>query len=141
MMNDELNHDLLARYIPRPGRYALLPELTAHQRVALLCRVLYREGYNDHIAGHVTVKQDDGTYLANPWELTWAELKASDILRLDAQGKIIEGEWNRPYSREKAVFPLPYVAANKFWPSVNRIDDVYGDRNLFCSCVPMDELA
>lgn len=94
MKNDELNHDLLARYIPRPGRYALLPELTAHQRVALLCRVLYREGYNDHIAGHVTVKQDDGTYLANPWELTWGEVTASDILRLDQTGKVIEGEWN-----------------------------------------------
>jgi glycine dehydrogenase len=45
-------------------------------------------------------------------------------------------EWDRPYSREIALFPLPWVAANKFWPSVNRIDDVYGDRNLFCACVP-----
>ena len=43
MLKDELNHDLLARYIPRPGRYALLPELTAHHRVALLCRVLYKQ--------------------------------------------------------------------------------------------------
>ena len=51
----------------------------------------------------------------------------------------IVGEWNQPYSRETAVFPLPYVAANKFWPSVNRIDDVYGDRNLFCACVPMED--
>ena len=51
------------------------------------------------------------------------------------------GEWNRPYSREEAVFPLAWVRDNKFWPSVNRIDDVYGDRNLFCACVPMDELA
>ena len=50
----------------------------------------------------------------------------------------IVAEWDRPYSREEAVFPLPWVAANKFWPSVNRIDDVYGDRNLFCACVPMD---
>jgi glycine dehydrogenase len=53
----------------------------------------------------------------------------------------IVGEWNRPYSRETAVFPLPWVAANKFWPSVNRIDDVYGDRNLFCACVPMEDYA
>ena len=52
----------------------------------------------------------------------------------------VVGEWARPYSREEAVFPLPWVAANKFWPSVNRIDDVHGDRNLFCSCVPMDEI-
>ena len=55
MFKDTLNHDLLARYTPRPGRYALLPDLTARQSVALLCRVLYREGYNDHIAGHITV--------------------------------------------------------------------------------------
>jgi len=48
------------------------------------------------------------------------------------------GDWARPYNREQAVFPLPWVAENKFWPSVNRIDDVYGDRNLHCSCVPMD---
>ncbi len=49
------------------------------------------------------------------------------------------GEWTRSYSREQAVFPLPWVADNKFWPTVNRIDDVYGDRNLFCACVPMSE--
>ncbi|MFN3985043.1 MAG: aminomethyl-transferring glycine dehydrogenase, partial [Rhodocyclaceae bacterium] len=51
------------------------------------------------------------------------------------------GDWQRPYAREQAVFPLPWVAENKFWPSVNRIDDVYGDRNLFCACVPMEEYA
>lgn len=94
MLNDELNYTLLARYIPRPGRHSLLPPLTPHQSVALLCRVLSREGYNDHIAGHITVRQDDGTYLANPWELTWSEVTASDIVRLDQQGKVIEGEWN-----------------------------------------------
>jgi glycine dehydrogenase len=54
------------------------------------------------------------------------------------QADVIGDTWDRPYSRETAVFPLPWVAANKFWPSVNRIDDVYGDRNLFCACVPME---
>ncbi|WP_338874455.1 aminomethyl-transferring glycine dehydrogenase [Spirosoma sp. SC4-14] len=49
--------------------------------------------------------------------------------------------WNRPYSREKAVYPLPYVRARKFWPSVSRIDSAYGDRNLVCSCVPTDAYA
>lgn len=44
------------------------------------------------------------------------------------------GEWDRPYSRQEACFPLPWIAENKFWPSVNRIDDVWGDRNLFCAC-------
>jgi glycine dehydrogenase len=57
-----------------------------------------------------------------------------------SQADIIDANWDRPYSRAEAVFPLPYVAENKFWPSVNRIDDVYGDRNLFCACIPMDEL-
>lgn len=47
--------------------------------------------------------------------------------------------WNLPYSREKAVFPLPYVKGNKFWPSVSRIDSAYGDRNLMCSCIPVSE--
>jgi glycine dehydrogenase len=53
----------------------------------------------------------------------------------------IMGEWDRTYSRQEAVFPLPWVADNKFWPSVNRIDDVYGDRNLQCSCPSMEEYA
>lgn len=93
-MQSDLNTELLARFAPRKGRYTLLPSLTPQQQVALLCRVLHREGYNDHIAGHITVRQDDGTYLANPWELTWGELTASDILRLDPQGEVIEGDWN-----------------------------------------------
>ncbi len=55
------------------------------------------------------------------------------------QADIAEAEWARPYSRQEAVFPLPWVAENKFWPAVNRIDDVYGDRNLFCACPPLEE--
>ncbi len=49
----------------------------------------------------------------------------------------IVGDWSHPYSRELAVFPAG--SANKYWPTVKRLDDVYGDRNLFCSCVPMSE--
>ncbi len=50
----------------------------------------------------------------------------------------IASEWDRPYTREEGLFPLPFVFDNKFWPSVNRIDDVYGDRNLVCSCPSTD---
>ncbi|RZJ25262.1 MAG: glycine dehydrogenase (aminomethyl-transferring), partial [Flavobacterium sp.] len=53
----------------------------------------------------------------------------------------IADDWNRPYSREKAAFPLPYVKARKFWPSVSRIDNAYGDRNLVCACLPVEEYA
>jgi glycine dehydrogenase len=46
--------------------------------------------------------------------------------------------WNMPYSREKAAFPLEYISENKFWPTVRRTDDAYGDRNLVCSCAPIE---
>jgi glycine dehydrogenase len=52
----------------------------------------------------------------------------------------ITGDWTRPYSREQAVFPAgPAQKGNKFWPTVNRIDNVYGDRNLMCICPPVED--
>lgn len=50
-------------------------------------------------------------------------------------------EWSRPYSRQKAAYPLPFVREAKFWPSVSRIDNAYGDRNLVCSCLPIEAFA
>ncbi|MFL5730169.1 MAG: aminomethyl-transferring glycine dehydrogenase [Cytophagaceae bacterium] len=47
--------------------------------------------------------------------------------------------WDKPYTREKAVYPLSWVKSHKFWPTVGRIDSAYGDRNLVCSCLPMEE--
>ena len=54
-------------------------------------------------------------------------------------GQIAADKWDRPYSREQAAFPAPWLRHYKFWPSVARIDNVYGDRNLFCSCPPIEE--
>ncbi|PYR43964.1 MAG: glycine dehydrogenase (aminomethyl-transferring) [Acidobacteria bacterium] len=54
-------------------------------------------------------------------------------------GAIAADDWSHPYSREEAAFPLPFVRANKHWPSVGRIDNPYGDRNLMCSCPPVAE--
>ena len=48
------------------------------------------------------------------------------------------GEWNRPYSREAACFPAGAFRVDKYWPPVNRVDNVYGDRNLVCACAPME---
>ncbi|MDA3780662.1 MAG: aminomethyl-transferring glycine dehydrogenase [Bacteroidales bacterium] len=48
-------------------------------------------------------------------------------------------EWDKTYTRQKAVFPLNWIKDNKFWPAIGRIDDGYGDRNLVCSCAPIDE--
>jgi len=53
-------------------------------------------------------------------------------------GEATSDAWMHPYSREKAVFPLPFVRANKFWPSVGRIDNPYGDRHLVCACPPIE---
>ena len=77
------------------------------------------------------------------------EIRAVEEGRIDAtnnplknaphtQADVIEGEWDRPYSREQAVFPVAGLKGAKFWPTVNRIDNVYGDRNLFCSCPAVD---
>ncbi len=53
----------------------------------------------------------------------------------------VADEWNMPYSRQKAAYPLAYVSQSKFWPTVSRIDSAYGDRNLMCSCIPVDAYA
>lgn len=50
-------------------------------------------------------------------------------------------EWTMPYSRQEAAFPLPYLRDNKFWPAVRRVDDAYGDRNLICTCTPIEAYA
>ncbi len=55
---------------------------------------------------------------------------------------VVTGDtWTHPYTREQAAYPLPWVKANKFWPSVGRIDNPYGDRNLVCICPPMEAYA
>ena len=51
---------------------------------------------------------------------------------------IIAGEWLHAYTREQAAYPAPWLRDHKFWPAVGRIDNVWGDRNLFCACVPME---
>ncbi|MCA9961975.1 MAG: hypothetical protein KC443_23220, partial [Anaerolineales bacterium] len=53
--------------------------------------------------------------------------------------EVVSGDvWERPYSRQQAAYPLPWVQEHKFWPYVGRVDNVYGDRNLFCSCIPVE---
>jgi ribulose-5-phosphate 4-epimerase/fuculose-1-phosphate aldolase len=79
-----------------PTPDTLLPPLTPQLEVALLARTLWREGYDDHLAGHITCKQPDGTLLCTPWMLLWEELRPSDILRIDLEGNVIEGNWPVP---------------------------------------------
>ena len=51
---------------------------------------------------------------------------------------LTSNQWNMPYTREQAAYPLEYILNNKFWPSVRRVDDAYGDRNLVCTCAPIE---
>lgn len=51
---------------------------------------------------------------------------------------LTSSEWNHKYSREQAAFPLPWIRNHKFWPSVRRVDNVYGDKNVVCSCLPIE---
>jgi glycine dehydrogenase len=55
--------------------------------------------------------------------------------------EVVADSWTHPYSREQAAFPLPFVKARKYWPPVKRVDNVYGDRNLVCSCAPLEAYA
>jgi glycine dehydrogenase len=54
------------------------------------------------------------------------------------QHVICADEWNHAYSRQQAAFPLSYVKDNKFWPSVSRVNNTHGDRNLICTCEPIE---
>ncbi|OLF36488.1 glycine dehydrogenase (aminomethyl-transferring) [Psychrobacter sp. C 20.9] len=71
---------------------------------------------------------------AKAGEDNWT-LEDNPLVNAPHTAAMITGEeWTHPYSRETAAFPLPYIRTNKFWPSVARVDDAYGDKNLMCSC-------
>ena len=76
-------------FVPTPD--ALLPPLTAREELVLLARTLWREGYNDHLAGHITCNLGDGTLLCNPWLLTWDEIRPEHVIRIDLDGNVRRG--------------------------------------------------
>ena len=81
-----------------------------------------------------------------------AELKAIEAGEMDRTNNplrnaphtmraLISGKWDRPYTRDQAAFPAPWTREHKFWPAVSRVDNVYGDRHLLCSCLPPEAYA
>lgn len=77
----------LTKQLAREPTYRFEPR----QELALLARILQREGYRDYHGGHLSYRQDDGTFLVTPWELMWDEMRASDVLRVDRDGRLLEG--------------------------------------------------
>jgi glycine dehydrogenase len=78
-----------------------------------------------------------------------AEIKAIESGRVDKTNNVLKNaphtadavisdKWDRPYPREQAAYPAPWLRQHKFWPTVGRIDNVFGDRHLVCSCIGMD---
>jgi L-fuculose-phosphate aldolase len=92
---DYLNREIMTAIAPRPGRRPLLPGPVSDKGlVALLCRMASREGWNEHLAGHITYRLADGTLLCNPWELTWDEVTEADIVTLGPGGEVLDSDWN-----------------------------------------------
>jgi ribulose-5-phosphate 4-epimerase/fuculose-1-phosphate aldolase len=78
---------------PRPGP-GVGRELTVPQELACALRILAAEGWRENLSGHITWATPDGGMWCNPWGIWWEEARAADILRLDADGEIVEGPWD-----------------------------------------------
>ncbi|KAG2416572.1 glycine dehydrogenase [Aspergillus terreus] len=70
-----------------------------------------------------------------------AQPREGNVLKMapHTQRDLLSTEWNRPYTREQAAYPQPWLLEKKFWPSVTRVDDAFGDQNLFCTCGPVED--
>jgi L-fuculose-phosphate aldolase len=119
-----------------------LPDLTPHQELALLARCLFSEGYDDHLAGHITYKQPDGTFLVNPFGLTWDEIRASDVMRMDADGHEVEGRWTITpaitlhVELHKAREDVTVAVHNHsrwgtIWADLGRVPEIYDQTSAF----------
>ena len=140
---DGMNRAIVEQYAPKAGRRPLLPPLSDKARVALMCRMLFKEGWNERIAGHITYRLPDSTILTNPWELAWDELTASDIMTLDQEGRIIDGEWNitpaiglhiqlhtlRP---EVNVVIHNHAQWSGIWANLQRVPPIYDQTGAHC---------
>jgi L-ribulose-5-phosphate 4-epimerase len=79
---------------PSPDR--LLPELPPRHELVVLARALGRAGYDEDSAGDLTYRLGDGTLLCNPWGLSWDEFGPGDVVRVDPDGRVVEGRWPAP---------------------------------------------
>ncbi len=128
-------------------------DLDDRQRLALLCRMLRREGYDDHLAGHVTALQPDRTLLVNPFGIPWDEVRASDVVRIDLEGNVVEGEYAvNPGVRlhlalHEARSDVHWALHNHsrwgtIWADVHRAPPAYDQSSVYCGEIAVvDEYA
>ena len=93
-----------------------------------------KEELDRFIEAMLSIRAEIAKVAAGEWPAEDNPLKRAPHTLAD-----VIGVWERPYSIEEAVTPSAHTRAHKYWPAVNRVDNVYGDRNLFCACVPMDD--
>ena len=99
----------------------------------------FNDAQRHFVSGHLTDFAAEHTARA----IEHGELDAQDNPLVNAPHTaaiVCAEEWRHPYTREQAAFPAPWVRNHKFWPPVGRIDNAYGDRNLVCTCAPLEEL-
>jgi glycine dehydrogenase len=85
----------------------------------------------------IAIKHEADRVGAGEWSAEESPLRGAPHTAESA----IVGEWTAAYSREEAVYPLKSLVRSKYWPPVRRIDQAYGDRNLFCACPPVEAFA
>ena len=109
-----------------------------------MARTLFTEGYDDHLAGHITYKQPDGTFLVNPWGLTWDEVCASDIARIDKKGTQLDGRWEispaitlhvvlHENRHDAGVVVHNHPRWGTLWADAQRIPPIYDQTGAMCS--------
>lgn len=114
-----------------------IPDLTPHQEIAVLARILFANGYDDMLAGHISYKQPDETFLVTPYGLTWDEVKASDIMHVDlVNEKVLDGKWTvtpaielhraAHAAREDVVWAIHnHPRWSTIWAALQRLPGVY----------------
>jgi ribulose-5-phosphate 4-epimerase/fuculose-1-phosphate aldolase len=124
------------------GPQEVVSQLTDHARMALLHRMLWREGFDDRIAGHITMRVGDGTLLATPYGLRWDEIRASDVIRINNNGELLEGRWPVTTSitlhlavhelRSDAVVAVHHHPQwSTVWAATHRIPPIYDQLSAF----------
>lgn len=125
-------------FSPKPDH--LLPELSLREEVVLLARLLWREGYDDHLSGHITVRQPHGTLLCTPWDLLWCELRPEHLIEIDFEGRRVAGDWPVPPGiplhlavhalRSTEVVVHGHPRFGTVWADTGRIPPVYDQTSM-----------